>query len=174
MLTSDRIDLNDYFRQFIKGQHYSMKDADAKILEQKTSRLGWDDGTGIDTYVHLRFRMDGFEPTGTNQLWYSYLWYDDEESCIKGVNCLEDVEIEGQLEPYDYYTLQYFGDYINRDYIMYSYWFLLAQSFFSFIGLPFGMVILIVLNFYMDYCLIYHLVIALFAMSGWYDELQNE
>ena len=87
--------------------------------------------------------MDGFEPKGENQLWFSQIWYDDEESCVPGVNCLADGVIEGQLEPYDYYTLETFSDYVNRDYIIYAYWFLMAQSVFFFLGLPFGMVILL-------------------------------
>jgi len=35
------------------------------------------------------------------------------------------------------------------------------------------MVILLFINFYMDYCLIQHFVLSMFALSGWYDEEQN-
>lgn len=62
IFNSYKTDLNNYVREFLKGDHYSLKDANMHIVKQKTSRIGWDDGTGIETYVHLRFRMDGFEP----------------------------------------------------------------------------------------------------------------
>jgi hypothetical protein len=74
------------------------------------------------------------------------------------------------LEPYEYYTLSTFSDYVNREYITYSYWFMTTASLFSFLGLPFGMVITIIVNFYMDYCLIYHFVLSMFAIGGWYDD----
>lgn len=78
------------------------------------------------------------------------------------------------MEPYKYYALSYFSDYVDRNIITYSYWFMTTASVFGFLGLPFAMIITIFINFYMDYCLIYHFVLSMFALGAWYDEEQNE
>lgn len=168
-------DLNSYVRSFCAGEHYSMFDASVHIIEQQTSRIGWDDGSGTETYIHLRFRVDGFEATGYNRVWFNYQWYDDEdEKCEQKDSCISWESVEGQLEPYEYYSAHYFGDFINRDYIIGAYWFLFAQSIFPVIGLPFGMMVTAALNIYMDYEVIYHFVVASFAVGGWYDPEQND
>lgn len=55
-----------------------------------------------------------------------------------------------------------------------GYWFLFGQSLFWVAGIPFGVVIVSGLNLYMDYQVIYHLVVSFFATGGWYDDPQNE
>ena len=49
-----------------------------------------------------------------------------------------------------------------------------TASMFSLLGLPFAMVITVLINFYLDYCVIYHFILSMFATSGWYDDEQNE
>jgi len=97
IFNSHKADLNNYVREFLLGEHYSLKDIGIHIVKQRTSRIGWDDGSGIETYVHLRFRVDGFEPDGANQLWWNMMWFDDEESCTAGENCFgdENLVVEG-------------------------------------------------------------------------------
>lgn len=166
--------IDDYVRDFVAGENYGMHDPQVKVLNQRTSKIGWNDTSGNENYIHLRFRMDGHEPIGDNKLWFAYTWYDDEESCIPDVSCLTRKHVEGQQGPFEYFATQEFGDFIDRSLIIYSYWFLFAQSIFFSVGLPFGIVIVFALNFYMDYQLIYHFAIASFALAGWYDPEQNE
>lgn len=152
LFNSHENNINDYVRDFVAGKYLGMHDAKVKVITQKTSKIGWEDWLdGQETFIHLRFRTDGFEPIGDNKLWFVYTWYNDEEICTPGIDCLDRKHIEGQKEPYNYFTTMQFGDYIDRDLIIYCYWFLTVQSVFFLMGLPFAMVIVMFINIYMDY-----------------------
>ena len=175
IFNSGKAGINEYVREFLKGKHIATYDPKISIVYSKSSRIGWQEWEdGKDTYLHLRFRLDGHEPDGQNSIWYTYTWYDDDEICEQGVNCLEDAKIYGQKGPFNYYTTLFFSDDIDRTLIIYSYWFLFAQSFFYLIGLPFAVVIVSVVNLYIDYMVIYHLVLVFFAIFGWYEKEQND
>lgn len=125
MFNAADTDLNDYARRCLVGDYHAWYNPDVSIITQKTSRIGWDDA-GQDTWIHLRFRAVGFEPIGTNKLWYAYQWFDPEEDCIKNQTCLDYSKIEGRLEPFEYWTTFWFSDTIERSYIINAYWFLFA------------------------------------------------
>lgn len=105
LFNADKSTLNDYIRSCLSGEYIAWYNPDVSIITQKTSRIGFDDGSGLDTFIELRFRATGFEPIGENKFWYVYEWFDDEDICVEGETCLDYNRIEGRYNSYDYWTV---------------------------------------------------------------------
>lgn len=94
---------------------------------------------GTETLVELEFSAPLLDPVGQNQIWFKWLFYNDDVFCdISRFDnyCFATAPIDGKKDGYTYTTYIAWKDYYNKDVVMIYLWILFALSLFWLLGDP--------------------------------------
>lgn len=93
---------------------------------------------GTETLVELTFSAPLLDPVGKNQIWFKWLFYNDDVFCdISRFDnyCFATAPIDGKKDGYLYTTYIAWKDYYDKNVVMIYLWIIFALSLFWFLGI---------------------------------------